>query len=177
MVSLKDITDQPVGEVEIRGSKVPIVGLDMEFFFNLIGEQEDLKPFLEGSKDAEFNLFKLLKAFPQAAISIAVAGMGNDHNNQEERAAFRKLATKDQIKLLRAIIHESFGDELDPLIQFVKDQAFKYFQGVKDRVEVADSGKGLVIRGQRRSKESLRSTTTPEMFGSGRQENSPPMQN
>lgn len=162
---LKDTT------VTVRGKDIKIVGLELREIVRLMAKHPVLREMLEGKKrdekkangkDDDFDVMELIFAAPEVAAEIGAAGCGfRDDEKAVEK--FASLTVGEQTRILKAIWEASFEEMARPIIQVMRDL-------------VKSSGVGS--RRQNislpTSRESLRSATTPEMFGATPPSNSPP---
>lgn len=154
MVSLVDIAGIQVEKsVPIRGLDLPIVGLTAEDIAFFLARFNELEQLLEGEENLTAKM--LIQRFPDAMAVLAAMGTGSPGDKNVEDS-MRKLRMGEQITIINAIIEETFGDKIGPLLEKVRD--------------LVGSGRGALgkARGMTRplpSKASLQSATTPEMFG------------
>lgn len=162
MTSLLDIADASPGSATIRGVEVPVVGLTATDIADLLAKFEGLQELMDGKP---FTVANLIRSVPEAIGTIGAIGTGKPGDAAVE-AKMKKLSFADQIKLLTAIMYETFGEHTDPLLAGLRG----YAASLSDR---EDRGKEPASTLRPPSRDSLRSATTPEMFGATHHGNSP----
>lgn len=162
MTSLLDIADASPGSTTVRGVAIPVVGLTATDIAELLATFEGLQELMDGKP---FTVAQLIRQVPEAIGVIGAIGTGRP-GDEAVAAKMKKLSFAEQLKLLTAIMYETFGEHTDPLLAGLRG----YAASLGDR---SDPGKEPASNWQPPSRDSLRSATTPEMFGATHRGNSP----
>jgi hypothetical protein len=169
MVGLLDIAD--VGQSDqanIRGEQVEVRGLSVTMIAKLLTRFDTLQQLMDGRT---LNALELVKLAPDAVSGIIAYGTGFDDQADPLRfqLAEQKASTftaGEQLEFITKIFGVTFGDKSNPFVARVA----KY---VADKADRVNDGMAQQSRSQWPSKASLRSATTPEMFGRIHHCNSP----
>lgn len=175
MVGFLDIAEEGQrGLVLFRGKQVDLVGLSSRQLARLVLRFDTLRELMDGKK---LTVIKLIKTAPDAVHELIAYGTGHDELRDKKRfdLAVEKaadLSIGEQAEFVMAILDVSLGEKLNPFVKgLARDLASRAGEAVKG-AEV-EAGKRLRLP----SKASLRSVTTPEMFGATPPDKSPPIPN
>lgn len=159
MVGLLDIAEVPPETVNIRGTEVSVNGLSAQTIAQILTRFESLQKMLVG--EVVFGPKIILEAGPDVIAGIIAAGTGQ-FNNPEVEAKALTLNVGEQYELVTKIIDLTFGKSMGPFVEKVR--------GLLGSVNVPsdEPGKAPSTNSRAQSRASLRSATTPEMFGSTR---------
>lgn len=171
-----DIADEgQKGTTKVRNTDVDIVGLSSRQIARLLVNHESLETFLNGGA-ANINLTQLVQMAPDAVAQAIAYGTGyeDDKDYGGDESKFKQACVKaaklnagEQYDLLRAIFDTTFGERLNPFVKMLAERVGqRVAANVKSRA--APSTKSV-----KELRDSLRSATTPEMFGATHQGNSP----
>jgi hypothetical protein len=169
MVGLLDIAD--VGQhssVTIRGQDVNVNGLSATHIAKLLTRFQQLQQLMDGQT---LNAKELISLAPEAVGGIIAYGTGFDDAKDEEQFALAEakaltFSAGEQIDFVLKIFDVTFGDKLNPFVKGLLARAGA-------RVGQDASSRGPATKSPPPSRDSLRSATTPEMFGVTHQGNSP----
>lgn len=179
MVGLLDISDEgQTGTVTIRGQELTVHGLSARQIARLLKNFESIAQLMEGKP---LTVVQVIEVAPDAISKVIAYGTGFDETKDAEK--YLKAVEKadqfkggEQIDVIMKIFDVTFGERLNP---FVK-QFLGRVNAAVDRAagEVpAGSGKVLAMKSRKELRDSLKSDTTPEMFGDTRHAQSQRSQN
>lgn len=156
MVGLLDIAEATPERVTIRGIEVDVVGINVTIIARLLRRYESLQKALVGEASLTPDL--ILELGPDVIGAIIAAGTNAEGNAEVEKKA-QSLNIGEQFDLIYKIGEMTFGKSMGPFVEKIR----ALFKDVGAASE--SDGKVLSMKSRPRSRASLRSATTPEMFG------------
>jgi hypothetical protein len=115
--------------VEIRGTKLPVYGLDLEAIAKSIQELPDIIAAIKDGKSQEIDLKALVVNKGALVKFLIAAGTGNIGQAKFEEAASR-LHWSDQVKILKKVFALTFPDGIGPFVNTFADAAAQVGQAV-----------------------------------------------
>lgn len=190
MTMFLDVANEgQLSEAPFRGTKVQVQGLSARQIAALLVNHEIVARFFDdGGQAASINLPTLIKLAPEAVAHCIAYGTGYDetkHKENWDKAVTKasELGAGEQFDLVKSILDTTFGERLNPFVNKLVARAEARMAGSTTaaerpeqpaNVEPGHNAKDLrhSTKSLKELRDSLRSATTPEMFGATRRDNS-----